>query len=318
MNSSNVGGLVRREAAVLSSLLVLVASVVWSETQAFALTNLVVQLALFAVVAIIPALVTLRMSYVDIAWPFGLVALGVLTLVFGDSSSRPVMAVAVIYVIMGARMGIGGLVLLIQGELDKELPRYRYQRLRWRRASFGSERADLTAEILVQALSNVTFLAIPAALAVASDRAGLGIVSAIGIVLWSLSWALESTADVQKHRFVSQSKRLGVKRSCNVGLWRYSRHPNYFFQWMQWNSLVLITAPLVTNLFSESMTLPKLAIFVGLLGTSATMYYCLVYYTGAVPAEHYSVLSRPDYASYQARTNRFFPGIPGRRPKENR
>jgi steroid 5-alpha reductase family enzyme len=38
------------------------------------------------------------------------------------------------------------------------------------------------------------------------------------------------------------------------------------------------------------------------------MYSTLVYYTGAVPAEHYSRLKRPEYARYQATVNRFFPG----------
>ena len=41
---------------------------------------------------------------------------------------------------------------------------------------------------------------------------------------------------------------------------------------------------------------------------AGAMYYTLVHYTGAVPAEHYSALKRPAYAEYQATVNRFFPG----------
>ncbi|MGB3596378.1 MAG: hypothetical protein WBA27_05165, partial [Pseudomonas neustonica] len=47
---------------------------------------------------------------------------------------------------------------------------------------------------------------------------------------------------------------------------------------------------------------------VGLLFASRVMYTTLVYYTGAVPAEYYSVKKRPEYKDYQQRTNRFFPG----------
>jgi steroid 5-alpha reductase family enzyme len=49
----------------------------------------------------------------------------------------------------------------------------------------------------------------------------------------------------------------------------------------------------------------------GLLFASWKMYSTLVYHTGAVPSEHYSVLKRPEYKAYQEKTNRFFPG-PGK------
>ena len=48
----------------------------------------------------------------------------------------------------------------------------------------------------------------------------------------------------------------------------------------------------------------------GLLFTSRMMYSTLVYLTGAVPSEYYSAQKRPDYITYQQRTNRFFPGPP--------
>ena len=93
-------------------------------------------------------------------------------------------------------------------------------------------------------------------------------------------------------------------------LWRYSRHPNYFFQWMQWTAIVVLCAPAAIELLNEFAGVGAVITAAGLLGTSATMYWCLVHYTGAVPAEHYSVQSRADYRAYQARTNRFFPGPP--------
>jgi len=47
----------------------------------------------------------------------------------------------------------------------------------------------------------------------------------------------------------------------------------------------------------------------GLLFVSRIMYVTLVYYTGAVPSEHYSGLKHPDYEEYQRQTNMFFPGL---------
>nr|WP_052478736.1 DUF1295 domain-containing protein [Kibdelosporangium sp. MJ126-NF4]CEL20351.1 FIG005069: Hypothetical protein [Kibdelosporangium sp. MJ126-NF4]CTQ97576.1 FIG005069: Hypothetical protein [Kibdelosporangium sp. MJ126-NF4] len=93
-------------------------------------------------------------------------------------------------------------------------------------------------------------------------------------------------------------------------MWRYSRHPNYFFQWMQWNALVLVSLPQLVDLFAGVPTLAGIVLVVGLAGTSACMYWCLVRYTGAVPAEYYSARKRPAYRDYQARVNRFVPWLP--------
>ena len=52
-------------------------------------------------------------------------------------------------------------------------------------------------------------------------------------VLWLASLAMEHRADLQKRAFIRQCARDKVKNAiCEVGLWRYSRHPNYFFEWM--------------------------------------------------------------------------------------
>ena len=44
------------------------------------------------------------------------------------------------------------------------------------------------------------------------------------------------------------AKQKNKKALCNVGLWKYSRHPNYFGEWMVWNSIILITVPNVLNM----------------------------------------------------------------------
>lgn len=93
-----------------------------------------------------------------------------------------------------------------------------------------------------------------------------------------------------------------------MGLWRFSRHPNYFFQWMQWNAFGVLAVPSLLAR-QDSLSAPVFALtLVGLLGIPALMYYVLVHFTGAKPAEHFSVQSRPDYPEYQRTTNRFFPG----------
>lgn len=304
--------LLSRFALPIGALVVVALLLTESSTRTFVVANAAAQLGLFLAIACVPGWRTRRMSYVDIAWPSGLVALGVLTLALSDRSSLAV-AVSVVYLVMGARMAIGATVMWRRGELDHELPRYRYQRFRWERASLGDERADLEAEILVQAVSNLGPMAVPGLLVVGVPGSDLGAVGALGLLLWAGSWVLESVADTQKLRFVAGSSATGSRTCCDVGLWRYSRHPNYFFQWMQWNAITVLSLPALVDAIDRFGVPAAAAAAVGLLGLSATMYWVLVHYTGAVPAEHFSVLKRPDYRTYQATTNRFFPG-PSRRP----
>lgn len=278
-------------------------------TREFVLINAALQLALFGAIACLPAWRTGRMSYVDIAWPTGLVALGALT---GALSGRSTfaLATAAIYSVMGLRMAIGAITLWRQGDLDHELPRYRFQRLRWEKATLGSERLDLQAEILVQAASNIGPMAVPGVLAVATSGTELGPLGWLGLLIWAASWAMESVADAQKMRFVGGLSGASTNTCCDVGLWNYSRHPNYFFQWMQWNAIIVVSLPALQDAATQFGPAAFAGTGAGLFALSATMYWVLVYYTGAVPAEYYSVQKRPAYTDYQARTNRFFPGRP--------
>ena len=57
-------------------------------------------------------------------------------------------------------------------------------------------------------------------------------------------FAFEAIADWQKAQFLREMKRQGKsKQVCQRGLWRLSRHPNYFGEWMVWNALIVITLP---------------------------------------------------------------------------
>lgn len=285
-----------------------------SDVAVFAAVNLAVQIAVFAVGACVPAHRTGFMSYVDVAWPWGLAALGVQVLFFGDLTSPATVAVGAVYLLMGTRMGAWALRFMVIDRLPAELPRYRYQRRRWERDGFRSERLSLQVEIMVQCGANASVLAIPALLAT-TPSASLGAVGLAGVALWAAAFVWESVADRQKARFAARCRREGVRRTCDTGLWRHSRHPNYFGQWMQWNGLILVSLPAVAGQWPEASPLSGVLTLGGLVWVSWTMYHTLVHWTGAVPAEYFSSRRRPDYAAYQRTTNRFFPGP--RRPLDD-
>lgn len=276
-------------------------------TRDFALGNALVQLGVFVPFAHVAAWRNNRLSYVDFAWPAGVAALGVQLLVWAETRTLLTGSMAAIHLFIGLRMAFWAAHMYRPGVLTRDLPRYQYQRQRWARAGFRSERFSVQYEIAVQGMANMSFLALPATLISADPRATFTVWHAIWIAVWLAAYAFESTADWQKRRYARDhaDDRRGV---CEVGLWRYSRHPNYFGQWLQWIALVALALP---SFLAIQDKLPVMAVVVFALALGWVvylMYSTLVYYTGAVPAEHYSRQKRPAYADYQARVNRFFPG----------
>ena len=273
--------------------------------------NTLVQLLLFGLVVCWPIWKTGRLAYVDIGWPMGLALIGFLNLYFGEGYVWRVRIVSFIYLFIGLRMGLGALQLWQKGYMKKEFPRYQYQRRRWERAGKTNIPLAMQIDALVQGLANATFLALPAFIIGANTNPTFSTVEIVGLVLWGMAYAFESVADAQKIRFLRKMSDLGEKRKvCDVGLWQYSRHPNYFGEWMVWNALVLASVPSWLVLAEREPLVIWITLGLGLLFVSRLMYLSLVYLTGAVPSEFYSLQKRPDYKAYTERVNRFFPGRP--------
>ena len=276
---------------------------------ALSLVNGVAQLVLFAFVVCLPTWRTGRMSYVDIGWPWGLTVIGILTWIYGEGDSLRVAIVSIAYIFAGSRMGLGAIKLLISGHLDKELPRYEFQKKRWSKAGKINTALAMQIEAIVQGVANASFLAFPAFIIASNLSEEISIFEIIGIVIWLASFIMESVADAQKLKFLRAMKKSGARNTvCNIGLWQYSRHPNYFAEWMVWNALVIASIPSWLQLYPNMSVIIFVLLGVGLLMTSRIMYVTLVTYTGAVPAEYYSVQKRPAYKDYQQTTNMFFPG----------
>lgn len=283
-------------------------------TQSFfqiALANALLQLVLFGLVVCLPIWKTGTLSWVDIGWPWGLVGIGLVSLLMGEGQTWRVWAIGGAYLFMGLRMGIGAIKLWQKGYIQKELPRYRYQRIRWERA--GKDNIPLVMQIdaIMQGLANASYLAFPAFIISANPDPSVSIFEILGLILWVAAFGLETVADLQKNRFLQEMKASGQRNQvCDRGLWQYTRHPNYFAEWMVWNALILASVPSWLALQGQE-TLPIwILLGLGLLFISRIMYTTLVYFTGAKPAEYYSLQKRPDYKAYTERVNMFFPARP--------
>lgn len=117
----------------------------------------------------------------------------------------------------------------------------------------------------------------------------------VAVALWVVSIAGETLADGQLRAWRSDPANAG--RTCRRGLWGYSRHPNYFFEWLHW-----LVYPVL------GIGLPYGAL---LWGAPALMLYLILKVTGIPPTEEQSLRSRgADYRAYMRTTNAFFPGPP--------
>nr|MBV6630403.1 DUF1295 domain-containing protein [Oceanococcus sp. HetDA_MAG_MS8] len=272
--------------------------------------NAALQLLLFTAVACIPYLRTQRMSYVDIAWPFGVATIGVLILVLGDGALVRRALTASVYLLIGLRMGLGALTMARKTGVifHTEFPRYQYRHMVFEKAGTRHIRLHVLAEIMAQGLANASVLALPGFLLAINPSAELSAWELSGLGLWLIAYLLESTADAQKLVFIH--KNADPQGVCNIGLWRFSRHPNYFAEWLVWTGLVIAAAPSWWALKDSEPAFIWGVLGLGSVAASGMMYTTLVYLTGAVPAEYYSVRKRPAYADYQQRTNRFFPWFP--------
>ena len=277
--------------------------------QSIALINGIAQLVLFVLVVCIPIWRTERMSYVDIGWPWGVALIGLITYCLIDAMTLSKTLIIIAYILIGSRMGLGALKMWSMGLLKKEFPRYKYQKIRWKKSNKTNISLAMQVEALSQGLANASFLAIPIFLISVSPLTQLSTLEIIGFIIFILSIVFETVADYQKLKFLKEMKRHNKQNMvCDIGLWKYTRHPNYFAEWMVWNGLIIASIPSYISLFDSETLWLWIMIGIALLYTSKIMYITLVYLTGAVPSEYYSAQKRPAYKTYQKSTNIFFPG----------
>lgn len=266
----------------------------------FFIDHAMLQTVLFFFAAMIPAYIYKVMWFVDIAWPVGLMCISIYNFFILAETWKAWLICGCVF-FQGFRMFLGGCFLVTTGrwKVDKDIQRYEYQKIRQEKkhgpGSFNM--MFIQKEIFLQAIANFVFLILPVTLVCNDSEASMSSLEMFGFVIWLCSYALEAIADQQKMNFIAKSAKEGKRgQVCNRGLWYYSRHPNYFGEWMVWNSLIIVSLTSVYNLNLDLVS--KSFITMNLLALSYTMWICLTVWTGAKPAEYFSVLKRESYKEY--------------------
>jgi steroid 5-alpha reductase family enzyme len=231
---------------------------------------------------------TRNAGIVDVGWTLSVGACAVAAAVLLDGWTGRRVAIGTVMGIWSARLG---LYLLRDRVIGREEDgRYADLRRAW-----GSQAdARFFWFFQAQALAAV-FFALPALLAARNATPHLDPLEGAALVLWLLAFAGERTADRQLEHFKADRANRG--RTCRGGLWRYSRHPNYFFEWLMWVAYAA---------FAVASPWGWLA-----FACPATMLYLLFRVTGIPATEAQALRSRgEDYRQYQQTTSAFFPWIP--------
>jgi steroid 5-alpha reductase family enzyme len=236
---------------------------------------------------------TVNSGWIDATWTFGVGAVGVGSAFVPLASSYPQRRwlVAVAATLWAARLGLH---IVVRTTRRSDDPRYadlrrQYGRHASRQMWYLAQKQALVSIPLVLAIF----------LAAHNSANGLRVQDYIAITLFVAAIGGEAVADWQLQRFITDTRNgNGV---CDAGLWRWSRHPNYFFEWLGW-----LAYPLIAIDGSGAYPWGLLA-----LVAPACMYWLLVHVSGIPPLEKHMLRSRGDaFRAYQARTSAFFPAFP--------
>jgi steroid 5-alpha reductase family enzyme len=240
----------------------------------------------FMCIAFIVSQIKKDNSIVDTAWGIGFITVTVVTLsVYGDQNFHQRL-VSYLVIMWGLRLS---LYIGIRHAGRPEDFRYANARRKW-----GNKIAlhSFFEVFMLQGL--VMFINTLPVVVVNSDSAvfkSYKFLYPIGVALWCVGFFFEATADMQMFTFKSDPHPHKDK-VMNKGLWKYSRHPNYFGEALMWWGIFLLAIP------SGKWYLSILA--------PLTITYLLLKVSG-VPLLEKEYEGDDEYTRYKRRTNAFFP-----------
>jgi len=234
---------------------------------------------------------TRQAGWADVFWSFaiGIGGLIVALAVAGQGPAERRWVVAAMVAFWSLRLGFH--ILARTATTRYEDPRYADLRREWGDAF----QLRLFLFLQIQALCGIGLIVTVFA---AAHRPGPAFSPAdgLGLALLILSVIGEGIADRQLRAFAADSSHQG--KVCDRGLWAWSRHPNYFFEWLGW-----LAYPVIAIDLSGGWSPGWLALVGPVL-----MYWLLVHVSGIPPLETHMLKSRGDaFRDYMGRTSAFFP-----------
>jgi steroid 5-alpha reductase family enzyme len=223
-----------------------------------------------------------RNDVADIAWGLGFILLAWASFFYSQVYSLRGLLVGTLVSIWGIR-----LALHIYRRNKGKQEDYRY--LAWRKewGKWFIIRSYLQVYILQ---GFFLFLIIQPVFLINKSSGTIGLFDAFGLMVWLIGYYFESVGDKQLKEFVSYPANKG--KIMDQGLWKYTRHPNYFGEVTQWWGIFIIALSIPYGIFT-------------IIG-SLTITFLILFVSG-VPLLEKKYAGRPDFEEYKKRTSVFFP-----------
>jgi steroid 5-alpha reductase family enzyme len=227
-------------------------------------------------------------SVVDPGWAGGIALLALVYALRAGGYPPRVWLLAAMVILWGARLGLYLLLTRVVGHPEEG--RYVELRRQWK--------TNIPLKFLgffqAQALLCV-ILSVPFAIAMDNSEADLSAWEWAGAAVWLVAFIGELLADSQLNAFKANAAHKG--KTCRAGLWRYSRHPNYFFEFMIWMAFSLYATGSPHGYWAWVCP--------------ALMLYFLFRVTGIPATEAQALRTKgADYEEYQRTTSAFIPWFP--------
>jgi steroid 5-alpha reductase family enzyme len=232
------------------------------------------------------ALVRKDNSLADVAWGLGFVLLAGLTLFRGDVLRPRPLLVSCLVLVWGVRLAVH---IFRRNRERGEDPRYAAWRKSW--GPWFVPRSYLQVFLLQGAFLLV--VSSPVLFVNAVSGPGLGALDTAGAAIWLSGFVLETVADAELARFKRNPSNKG--RIMTEGLWKYSRHPNYFGEAVMWWGIFVIAV-------SVRGAWPTIV--------GPILITVLLTRVSGVPMLERKYAGNPEFAAYARRTSAFFPWFP--------
>ncbi len=238
------------------------------------------------------ALVISRNDIADIAWGLGFVMVGWMSY-FSMIEPTTRITILVIFVsLWGIRLA-GHIFIRNQGK--KEDKRY----AKWREEWQAKGKIYFYARSLVQIFLLQGFfmyvISLPFQLVAYFDDGSVGFLMYFGIAIWLVGFIFETFGDVQLSLFIKNPENRG--KIMKQGLWKYTRHPNYFGEVTQWWGIGIIAICAGSSWMALAFASPLLITF-------------LILKVSGIPMLEKGWENNSEFQDYKKRTSAFFPGFP--------
>jgi steroid 5-alpha reductase family enzyme len=244
---------------------------------------------LFVYFSIIFLIAVLRQnnSLVDIAWGFGFVLVSNFALYLTTNYYFRSILIVFLVSLWGVRLSYH---LWQRNFAQPEDFRYANWRKKWR---YFYLRSFLQIFMLQGIL--LFIIVLPVIRIISKPATGFKIIDLCGLSVFLFGLGLEIVADVQLHKFKQKSSNSSSEKILKSGVWKYSRHPNYFGEMLVWWGIFLINTAVPGGwkfIFSPLL-----------------ISYLLLFVSG-VPLLEKRYAADQEYQEYAAKTNKFFPWFP--------